>query len=152
MYVDGKCGARKWARERARARRPCLRCVFFSPCDWRWSLYSFGDRKRNTTLHKHHIILSPYLWAEEIWYTNDGRHSACERFMSNSKLNWHFKMKKAGSDFEWRRLSAFVSVFMNLSLPFQHHFRPGFKPVIHALLSPRWHKCTSFRPAYGAAD
>lgn len=86
------------AHEQARARQTCLRCVcgFFSPCDWLWALYFFGDIKGNMTLHKHHIILSPYLWAEEILHTNHARHSACEQIMSISELNWHFKMEKAG--------------------------------------------------------
>lgn len=62
-----------------------------------------GDRKGNTTFHKHHIILSPYLRAEEILYTNEDRCSAWERIRSNSNLNWHFKMEAAGL---WLRMEA----------------------------------------------
>lgn len=50
-------------------------------------LVFLGDRKGNTTFHKHHIILSPYLQAEEILYTNENRRSAWEWIRSNSNLN-----------------------------------------------------------------
>lgn len=144
----GKCEPCRTAR--VRAKQPCL--DVFLPCDWLWSLYFFGDRKGITRLHKHHIILSPYLWAQEILYTNDSSHSACERIMSNSKLNWHFKGEKVGVWLQMEATECICFCCDESRSPFPAAFPPVFKPVIHALLSPRWHKCASFRPVYEAAD
>lgn len=154
--TNEKCGDCRQAQARAPAiggaRQLCLRCVcFFS----RWLTVKpvfLGDRKGNTLFHKHHIILSPYLRAEEILYTNENRRSAWEWIRSNSNLNWHFKMEEAGL---WLRMEAAECIcfwFYESRSTFPAAFPLVFKSVIHAPLSPRWHKCASFRPVDEAAD
>lgn len=92
-----------------------------------------------TTLHKRHINLSPYLWAEEIMYTNDSCHSACEGIMSNSTNN--------SIDIAHLFLFLWISIYISNNIApqflnpwFTRHFRRGDT------------NAPFFRPVYQAAD